>query len=85
MCVLLLVSCVNIINDQRSAFEWYVSLTLAIDMMRVQALIILFNAFMVAMVLSVPSPLIEFEDSHRDHNDITKENFGYEFHGMVGS
>merc|ERR1712117_1018533 len=56
------------------------SLTLAVDMMRVQALIILFNALMVAMVLSVPSPLIEFEDSHRDHNDITKENFGYEFH-----
>ena len=80
-----LVSCVNIINDQRTAFEWYVSLTLAVDMMRVQALIISFNAFMVAMVLSVPSPLIEFEDSHRDHNDITKENFGYEFHGMVGS
>ena len=55
--------------------------------MRVQALIILFNTFMVAMVLSGPSPLIEFEDSHRDHNDITedKDNLGYQFHGMAGS
>ena len=82
-----LVTCVNIINDQRRSFEWYVSLFLAVDMMRVQALIILFNTFMVAMVLSVPFPLIEFEDLHRDHNDITekKDNFGYQFHGMAGS
>ena len=82
-----LVKCVNIINDQRSSFEWYVSLTLAVDMMRVQALAILLNTFMVAMVLSVPSPLIEFEESHTDHNDITEEedNLGYQFHGIAGS
>ena len=72
---------------KRNSFEWYASPTLAADKRRVQALIIMFNTFMVAMALSMPFPLIEGDVSHRDQNDITeeKDHFGYQFHSMAWS